>query len=170
METKSEVKCFQMKEEIIKLSIQKLQKDGLRFSIDDIAKNLKISKKTIYKYFCSKEELAISIYKTYYENTKKELNDMIRFSCEDKNYKLLFIYYQSYCMIRKEIFNKYALNSSIQKFALCEHEQIWQIIQNIFLSEERKIMRIIVDGTFEKMGNNIIEISQLIHILERMIK
>lgn len=160
-----------MKEKIIKLSIQNLQKDGLRFSIDDVAKTLKISKKTIYKYFSNKEELAISIYQTYYEEVKNKLSKIMNYSIENKKFNFLLIYYQSYCMIRKEIFNKYALNQSIQAFALLQHDQIWQLFQQNFLNEEKELIRIVVDGTFEKCGKKThSEIVQLIKILERIIK
>lgn len=43
---------------IVCLSIENLQKEGLRFSIDTIARTLKISEKTVYRYFADKEALA----------------------------------------------------------------------------------------------------------------
>lgn len=43
-----------MKERIICESIESLRQEGLRFSVDTLAKRLNVSKKTIYKYFPNK--------------------------------------------------------------------------------------------------------------------
>lgn len=51
-----------MKNKIIEESITSLQQEGLRFSVDTLAERLKVSKKTIYKYFPTKEVLAYAIY------------------------------------------------------------------------------------------------------------
>lgn len=40
-----------MKNKIIEQSIENLKKDGLKFSVDSLAAQLVISKKTVYKYF-----------------------------------------------------------------------------------------------------------------------
>lgn len=46
-----------MKELIIKETIYLFNQYGYKFSMDNLSKNLKISKKTLYKYFSSKEEI-----------------------------------------------------------------------------------------------------------------
>jgi len=46
-----------MREKIIQAAITCAEKDGIRFTLADIATSMKISKKTIYKYFSGKEEL-----------------------------------------------------------------------------------------------------------------
>ena len=43
------------KEKILKGTIQVFNKKGLKLTMDDVADELKISKKTIYKEFASKE-------------------------------------------------------------------------------------------------------------------
>ncbi|MCB9498776.1 MAG: TetR/AcrR family transcriptional regulator [Bacillales bacterium] len=50
-----------MKEEIILECINLFNIEGCKFHLDDVAKNLKISKKTIYKYFSSKEDILKTI-------------------------------------------------------------------------------------------------------------
>ena len=55
-----------MKELIITQSIDSLRREGLKFSVDTVAKALNISKKTIYKYFPDKQSLAIALYERYY--------------------------------------------------------------------------------------------------------
>lgn len=46
-----------MKEQIIQESINLFNQHGYKFSMESLSKNLKISKKTLYKYFSSKEEI-----------------------------------------------------------------------------------------------------------------
>ncbi|MGD1822520.1 MAG: TetR/AcrR family transcriptional regulator [Pleomorphochaeta sp.] len=46
-----------MKEIIINETINLFNEYGYKFSMDNLSKNLQISKKTLYKYFSSKEEL-----------------------------------------------------------------------------------------------------------------
>lgn len=54
-----------MKERIINQSITMLKDEGLIFSIDDLAKTLKVGKATIYQYFRTKEELSIAVLKLF---------------------------------------------------------------------------------------------------------
>ena len=51
-----------MKNRITEESVKSLQQEGLKFSVDTLAEKLKISKKTIYKYFPDKEALAVAVY------------------------------------------------------------------------------------------------------------
>lgn len=46
-----------MRTKIIKAAIAAFEKQGISFLLSDVAKSLKISKKTIYQYFSSKDEL-----------------------------------------------------------------------------------------------------------------
>lgn len=50
-----------MKDIIISEAKQLIKKDGVTFTLDSLAKNLKISKKTIYKYINNKEEILKTI-------------------------------------------------------------------------------------------------------------
>lgn len=54
-----------MKEGTINQSITMLKDEGLIFSIDDLAKTLKVGKATIYQYFRTKEELSIAVLKLF---------------------------------------------------------------------------------------------------------
>ena len=58
-----------MKNEIIRESIISLRQEGLRFSIDSLADRLRISKKTVYKYFPDKDTLALALYEKYFDDT-----------------------------------------------------------------------------------------------------
>lgn len=56
-----------MKDKIIRLTIEHLKKkEGLRFSVDTLASELKVSKKTIYKFFSTKEALAVAVHEKFY--------------------------------------------------------------------------------------------------------
>lgn len=58
-----------MREKIIEASIEALKKEGLKFSVDTLADGLKISKKTLYKFFPDKQALALALYEKYYTDT-----------------------------------------------------------------------------------------------------
>ena len=49
-----------MRDRIIRASIENLRREGLKFSVDTLTAQLKISKKTVYKYFPDKESLAVA--------------------------------------------------------------------------------------------------------------
>lgn len=52
----------EIKVKIIEASIDEINENGLKFTMDKLAKRLVMSKKTIYKYFENKEKLWISIF------------------------------------------------------------------------------------------------------------
>ena len=66
-----------MRKRIIAESIKNLQNEGLKFSVDTLAEKLKISKKTIYKYFPTKEALALAMYEKYYSCSINRAKDML---------------------------------------------------------------------------------------------
>lgn len=84
-----------IKTKIIQQSIKSLQAEGLRFSIDLLAKELKISKKTIYKYFKNKEALAMAIYEKFYLDTKKKITQILKNKPKNYLFELLSLYLQS---------------------------------------------------------------------------
>ena len=64
----------EIKEEILKISITRMQQVGIRsVSIDDICHELGISKKTFYVYFPSKDELLVEILAIHQEKVSSEL-------------------------------------------------------------------------------------------------
>lgn len=144
-----------MKNKIVEESIKSLQQEGLRFSVDTLAEKLKISKKTIYKYFPTKEALAYAIYEKYYSDLNNKIEDIIQLHKPTMEENLLLCYFDSAKMIRKEIFNKYCLNNVIGDFALQNHLNIWNIIKpyicNKMTDDKAEFYKIIIDGTFEKV-------------------
>lgn len=141
-----------MKDQIIKRSITELQNNGLKFSIDEVAKSLKISKKTIYKYFSTKEELAVAIYKTFYDEAVNQI-ESIENICSEKSIltQMLTVYFQSHCMIRKDIFNKYSLNDGIRRLAQDNHNKIKIRIQRQLPKTDQNTLMIILDGSLQQL-------------------
>ncbi|MCY6959798.1 TetR/AcrR family transcriptional regulator [Clostridium brassicae] len=63
-----------MKDKILETASQKIQLYGLKkFTLDEIAIELKISKKTIYKYFSSKDEIINQFFNSIIESDKKNV-------------------------------------------------------------------------------------------------
>ncbi len=145
-----------MKTKIINESILMIRDSGLKFSVEDLTKRLKISKKTIYKLFPSKEILAMEIYEYYYENLNKKFNE---FTYIDKEIlmELNKMYFSSSKMIDDSIFNKFNLNETIREYAMNKHNEIWESIKKLLIKinkEEKNIdnYKIIIDGICYKVG------------------
>ena len=143
-----------MKNKIIEESITSLQQEGLRFSVDTLAERLKVSKKTIYKYFPTQEALAYAIYEKFYRDLNDKIRNILQQREEFLTEQLLFCYFDSAKMIRKEIFNKYCLNNVIGDFATQHHTKIWNTIEseicNGLSHEEIRIYQLIIDGAFDR--------------------
>ncbi len=66
------------KEKIIAYSKDTFLKNGFyKITMDEIASGLRISKKTIYKYFPSKNKLVDTVVKVFQTNIKKKLNRIV---------------------------------------------------------------------------------------------
>ena len=60
----------EIREKILKGTIQVFNKKGLKLTMDDVADELKISKKTIYKEFSSKDEIFETMVDYVFDNIK----------------------------------------------------------------------------------------------------
>ncbi|MGN1042496.1 MAG: TetR/AcrR family transcriptional regulator [Christensenellales bacterium] len=154
-----------MKEAIINVSIKNLQKEGLRFSVDTIARELKISKKTVYKYFADKEELAFAVYNKFYYDIRIKLNRLLESDGNICIYSVLSTYLTSFYMVRKEIFNKFVLNQALETYALYLHKGIWEKIKTVFPAERQEISKLLIDGTFEKLCDSSVDAEQTVKAL-----
>lgn len=145
-----------MKDRIIQASIEALKKEGLKFSVDTLADRLKISKKTVYKFFPDKEALALALYKKYYTDAINKAKILISINIELYENKLLYLYFDSKTMTRKDIFNKYKLNDTIDAFTTSQNDDLWALIASSFKKSitDKQTLRIIVDGAFEKLCND----------------
>lgn len=65
------------KEKILKGTIQVFNKKGLKLTMDDVADELKISKKTIYKEFASKDEIFDTMVDYVFDNIKAREREIL---------------------------------------------------------------------------------------------
>lgn len=132
------------KEKILKGAEDLFMKYGVRsISMDDIARHLSVSKKTLYQYFADKEELVIMVSKSHLERNAKEV-ETIQGTSENSIEELARI---STCMKR----NLEGLNPTMmydmQKF----HPRAWAVwidFKNKFIRESvvRNLKQGIKDG------------------------
>lgn len=171
LETKKGEKVSNMKDKIVRASIEGLRNEGLKFSVDLLASKLKISKKTIYKYFPDKETLSIAVYETYYSDAIKQAGELICKNTREAYKKLLYIYFDSKKMTCNDIFNKYKLNQAIYAYTKEKSDGLWKMIAASFWGEvsetDKKVFRIIVDGSFEKLCE---DGSVLEEVIERLVE
>lgn len=171
LETKKGYFVSDMKDKIIQASIEGIRNEGLKFSVDLLANKLKISKKTVYKYFPDKETLARALYETYYSDITKQVRELISKNTEESYKKLLYLYFDSKKMTHNDIFNKYKLNQTICAYTREKADSLWEIIAASFFGElsetDKKVFRIIVDGSFEKLCS---DCTVLENVVERLVK
>ena len=158
-----------LKEKIISESITSLQSEGLKFSLDGIAKKLKISKKTIYKYFPDKGALAKAIYEEFYgrafEKADRETD------CPNAARTLLSLYCKSRYLISEGIFNKYSLNMELKEHTTALNDRLWQKAIRFLptrLSDKEGI-KLIIDGAVERCYAMSQPLSKIIKTLEELL-
>lgn len=86
-----------MRDIILKTAAEKIQQHGLRkFTMDEIAEELKISKKTLYKYFSGKDEIIhqyfVEIIESDMESTEEALKKAV--SLVDKLNAIIYSYHK----------------------------------------------------------------------------
>lgn len=144
-----------LKEEIIQASIESMQDEGLRFSVDSLAKKLKISKKTIYRYFPDKEALAIALYEAIFSECEDKIRALLKRPDREALKAMLKAYYRCKWMTRPTVFNKYKLNEAISAYTSTRLDELRNMILNasnpVREAEEKEVLSVIVDGAFEKL-------------------
>lgn len=138
-----------MKNKIIQASIESIKNEGLRFSVDSLANSLKISKKTVYKYFPDKEALATALYEKFFLEASERAVALSRQSTLTAKKELLKLYFECKWMTRGKIFNKYKLNRTIYNYTAEKLDILWKRISADFTNPDT--LRIIIDGSFEKL-------------------
>ena len=61
-----------IQQDILTTTLELFNDKGLDFTMDDIAQSMHIAKKTIYRFFSSKEDLLIALLDYGFENIQKE--------------------------------------------------------------------------------------------------
>lgn len=68
---------MELRESILEGTIQAFNKKGLKFTMDDIAKELSISKKTIYTVFADKESLFMAMVDCMFDHIKESEKEVL---------------------------------------------------------------------------------------------
>ncbi|WP_445736701.1 TetR/AcrR family transcriptional regulator [Mariniflexile sp.] len=85
------------KSELLECSIVNFTTFGSkRFTLDELANELGISKKTIYKYFETKEDLVSESLSHLLNRYLSEINDIVKDAHEDPITKIIFIYQKGF--------------------------------------------------------------------------
>ncbi len=66
------------KEQILEATICVFNKKGMKFTMDDLAKELNMSKKTIYKYFDNKNSLSLAMVDYCFDRIKSSEQDVLK--------------------------------------------------------------------------------------------
>ncbi|MGM9642415.1 MAG: TetR/AcrR family transcriptional regulator [Eubacteriales bacterium] len=146
-----------MKDRIIYESIASLRREGLRFSVDTLAERLNVSKKTVYKYFSNKEELAFALYQRYYEELEARAVLLAKDGSDSAHSQLLLLYFDAKSMTSGDIFNKYKLNEAVYSYTCEQNDDLLAIIFSSLnggiSNRDKESLRTIINGAFEKLCN-----------------
>ena len=88
-----------MKAKILEGTIRVFNQKGLKFTMDDVARELGMSKKTIYKVFSDKEEMFLSMVDYLFDGIKTSETEVLEdssLSTIDKIHKILGVMPESY--------------------------------------------------------------------------
>lgn len=126
-----------MKDRILQVVAENINMYGLKkFNLDIIASELKISKKTIYKYFSNKDEIVEEYFKqilaTDKESTLKTLKENI--SLNEKFHKIIYSYH------------KYKLPTSVIKEAKLYYPNQWNEINKLKEFKVEAILNLLVEA------------------------
>ncbi|EJE7235624.1 TetR/AcrR family transcriptional regulator [Clostridium sporogenes] len=86
-----------MKQKILDITSKNIELYGLKkFTMDDISYDLKISKKTIYKYFKSKNDLISQYFNEIIDSDKKSTLELLekKMPLDEKLYNIIYSYHK----------------------------------------------------------------------------
>ncbi|MBO0341943.1 MAG: TetR/AcrR family transcriptional regulator [Bacteroidota bacterium] len=124
------------KNDILAYAIENFTKFGSkRFSMDELAKNLGISKKTLYKHFSSKEELVKESLTHYLGKIKSNIDDymLINHNEEQPLTTIIYIYKQGLITFQEinpsflHGLNKYYPNA-YKVYSQLKNDIVWDIV------------------------------------------
>lgn len=140
-----------IKDKILKGSEKLFMKYGIRsISMDDIARELSISKKTLYQYFVDKDELVMLVAKNHMGGVQDEF-DAITTQAENAIHELHLI---AICLKRDMEQTNPIVVRDVQKF----HPKAWELMEEfrtgkMFNSVMRNLKQGIKDGHFRSDFN-----------------
>lgn len=67
-----------LREQIMKKAFQAMNVQGTKFTMDDLTKELGVSKRTLYEYFKSKEDIIAAVLDTTFADLENQLEEILR--------------------------------------------------------------------------------------------
>lgn len=124
-----------MKQQIIDECIVLFNEKGCRFTLDDIVQRLRISKKTIYKYFLSKEDIFKAIIDESYDDIHLKqvlIFDDDTLSIKEKMYAVCTVEakYDNQMKL-KQVYESEQLLPEVYRYFMKKYEVGWEIIENL---------------------------------------
>ncbi len=130
-----------MRDEIITNSIKLFNSSGCKFSMQELANELKISKKTLYKFFSSKEEILTYIINESFDEVHEKQHEIYKsdLSIEKKLREILTTSFNRQDSINmqktKEINKYYPELYKIIELRYCEE---WNLVENLLIEGKDK--------------------------------
>lgn len=150
-----------MRDIILKTAADKIQTYGLKkFTMDEIAAELKVSKKTIYKYFKSKDEIIHEYFREIIETDKKSTLESLK---KDSTFveKLNSIIYA---------YHKFRLPSHVLDEAYKFYYDEWEKVQELRDFKLKLIESTVQEGVEQGVVKSDIQLHMVTLILESVSK
>lgn len=136
------METLDIKDKILKGTEDLFMRYGVRsISMDDIARHLSVSKKTLYQHFADKEDLVVAVSKSHLENERKRYEAM-RDSSSNSIEHLAKI---AVCMRQEMEEVNPALLFDIRKF----HPKAWSVWNNFKVGVKQEIVNNLKQGIVE---------------------
>jgi len=124
-----------MKQQIIEECITLFNEKGCRFTLDDIVQRMRVSRKTIYKYFLSKEDIFKAIIDEAYDDIHFKQNLIFNDSTltvKEKMYAVCTVETKYDNRMRLErIYESEQLLPEIYRYFMKKYEVGWEIIEEL---------------------------------------
>ncbi len=138
-----------MKQQIIDECIELFNEKGCRFTLDDIVQRLRVSKKTIYKYFLSKEDIFKAIIDEAYDDIHIKQNLIFNDNAlliKEKMYAVCTVETKYDNQMRlKRVYESEQLLPEIYRYFMKKYEVGWGIIEEL-------LKQGIQEGVFEEVN------------------
>ncbi len=138
-----------MKQQIIDECIELFNEKGCRFTLDDIVQSLRVSRKTIYKYFLSKEDIFKAIIDEAYDDIHIKQNLIFNdntLSIKEKMYAVCTVETKyDNRMNLKRVYESEQLLPEIFHYFMKKYEIGWEIIEEL-------LKQGIEEGVFETVN------------------
>jgi len=146
-----------IQQDILTTTLELFNDKGLDFTMDDIAQSMHIAKKTIYRFFSSKEDLLIALLDYGFENIQKEKQKILSSdaSIAKRLEQVMIAMPKQYAKIDFRVLSSLKDTYPQVYIRLNEHlENDWEPIIKL-INEIRKIntfiFRQIITATFEQL-------------------